>query len=189
LSIALSRFARNRLFGSRPKILGVSADEFEAELNRRNPEEVLPGYAPFCSLHVHRNWTATPCTAVPITPENEHLLRSGYEAREEGELAVLARWFEGEEPPRATWLLPILYTREQMHAEGDPVEADFGVVGCLATMEPREIPMAPITMMRNALGIEEGGSGVALDRQAYAESVRFWSAHANWRNPPTVDTP
>jgi hypothetical protein len=36
-------------------------------------------------------------------------------------------------------------------------------------------------MMRNALGVDEGGSGVPLDRAAYLRSVAFWSAHANWR--------
>ena len=30
-------------------------------------------------------------------------------------------------------------------------------------------------MMRNALGPEEGGSGVKLDRNKYLESVKFWS--------------
>jgi hypothetical protein len=49
------------------------------------------------------------------------------------------------------------------------------------TSEPDEIPMAPITMLRNALGVEEGGSGVAIDRAAYARSVEFWRTHANWR--------
>ena len=39
----------------------------------------------------------------------------------------------------------------------------------------------PITMLRNALGVEEGGSGVPVDRDAYARSVAFWSVHANWR--------
>jgi hypothetical protein len=38
--------------------------------------------------------------------------------------------------------------------------------------------MDPITMMRNALGKEEGGSGVPLDREKYDVSVAFWSAHA-----------
>ena len=38
--------------------------------------------------------------------------------------------------------------------------------------------MDPITMMRNALGKEEGGSGVPLDREKYMESVKFWSEHA-----------
>ena len=41
--------------------------------------------------------------------------------------------------------------------------------------------MAPITMMRNALGVEEGGSGVPLDREAYQRSVAFWENNANWR--------
>jgi hypothetical protein len=41
--------------------------------------------------------------------------------------------------------------------------------------------MAPITMLRNALGVEEGGSGVALDREAYRRSVAFWDGNANWR--------
>ena len=64
---------------------------------------------------------------------------------------------------------------------GTPVDADWGIVGCLYTMAPEEIPMVPITMMRNALGVEEGGSGVAMDRAAYKRSVEFWEKHANWR--------
>ena len=68
-----------------------------------------------------------------------------------------------------------------MAKEGDAVDADWGVVGCLATATPEEIPMAPITMLRNALGVEEGGSGVPLDRAAYRRSVEFWERHANWR--------
>jgi hypothetical protein len=41
--------------------------------------------------------------------------------------------------------------------------------------------MVPITMLRNALGVEEGGSGVPLEREAYRVAVAFWEAHANWR--------
>ncbi len=33
--------------------------------------------------------------------------------------------------------------------------------------EPFETPMQPITMLRNALGREEGGSGVPIDKEAY----------------------
>ncbi len=36
----------------------------------------------------------------------------------------------------------------------------------------------PITMMRNALGREEGGSGMPLDREAYEASVAFWENRA-----------
>ena len=39
--------------------------------------------------------------------------------------------------------------------------------------------MQPITMMRNALGKEEGGSGVPLVRAKYDESVAFWSKYAS----------
>jgi hypothetical protein len=142
---------------------------------------VLPGYASFCQLHAHRNWTPTRCSVIPITDENRHQLRSAYEARTRQELPVLVRWFEGLEPPVAEYLLPILYSRDQLAKEGTPIDADWGIVGCLYTMTPAEIPMVPITMLRNALGVEEGGSGVPLDREAYRRSVDFWTRHANWR--------
>lgn len=184
MSIALTDFARGRLFprdGRRNAIVGCTASEFEQHLNANAPHAVLPGYAPFCSLHVHRNWTQTRCLTIPITDANRHLLRSGYEARTPRELPVLVRWFEGLEAPVADFLVVILYSREQMQKEGDRLKADWGVVGCLATSTPEEIPMAPITMLRNALGVDEGGSGVALDREAYRRSVAYWDAHANWR--------
>ena len=114
------------------------------------------GYAPFCKLHVYRNWTSTRCLTVPVTAANRHLLRSDYEARNSGELPVLVRWFEGVEPPVASYLIPILYSREQLAKEGSAIDADWGVVGCMYTSEPAEIPMAPITMMRNALGVAAG---------------------------------
>lgn len=184
MSIVLTDFARPRLFPREPRrntIQDCTPAEFEQRLNAESPLAVLEGYAPFCRLHVHRNWTSTRCLAVPITDDNRHLLRSGYEARDSSELPVLVRWFEGLEPPVARYLIPILYSREQLAREGTPIAADWGVVGCMYTMEPVETPMAPITIMRNALGVEEGGSGVALDREAYARSVAFWNTHANWR--------
>ena len=184
MSIVLTPFARARLFPREPRpntIRDCSAEEFEQELNRREPLKVLAGYADFCKLPVHRNWTTTRCLTVPITDANRHLLRSGYDARSKSELPVLTRWFEGFEPPVADYLIVILYDRDQLQKEGERIEADWGVVGCLYAAEPEEIPMAPITMMRNALGVDEGGSGVPLDREAYRRSVAFWDANANWR--------
>ncbi|HET6435205.1 MAG TPA: DUF3228 family protein [Xanthomonadaceae bacterium] len=184
MSIVLTEFARPRLFPREPRrntIQDCTPEAFERHLNAVAPLAVLDGYAPFCRLHVHRNWTSTRCLAVPITDANRHLLRSDYEARTRDELPVLVRWFEGLEPPVANYLIPILYSREQLAKEGTRIDADWGVVGCMYTMEPEETPMAPITMMRNALGVEEGGSGVPIDRAAYARSVAFWRVHANWR--------
>lgn len=184
MSIVLTDFARPRLFPREPRrntIQDITADEFERYLNDQAPLKVLDGYAPFCKLHVHRNWTSTRCLTLPITESNRHLLRSDYEARHSAELPVLVRWFEGIEPPVADYLVVILYDRAQMAKEGTPIEADWGVVGCMYTSAPDEIPMAPITMLRNALGVDEGGSGVPIDRAAYARSVEFWRTHANWR--------
>ena len=184
MTIELTGFARRRLFpgdGRRTAIQDCTPAEFVARLNAEPPVAVLPGYAPFCRLHVHRNWTTTKCSAIPITDANRHQLRSAYEARTPAELPVLVRWFEGLEPPVASFLVPILYSRGQMAKEGTPIEAEWGIVGCLYTMTPKAIPMVPITMLRNALGVEEGGSGVPIDREAYARSVAFWSANANWR--------
>ncbi len=184
MSIILTGFARTRLFPREPRrntIQDCTPEAFERHVNAQAPEAVLDGYAPFCKLHVHRNWTTTRCLTVPITEANRHLLRSDYEARTRDELPVLVRWFEGIEPPVAAYLIVILYSREQLAKEGTPIDADWGIVGCMYTAEPAELPMAPITMLRNALGVAEGGSGVPLDRDAYRRSVEFWSRNANWR--------
>ena len=184
MSIILTEFARTRLFPRQPRrntIQDCTPEQFERHLKDVESVAVLDGYAPFCKLHVHRNWTSTRCLTVPITEQNVHLLRSDYEARSTAELPVLVRWFEGVEPPVAQYLIAILYSREQLAKEGTPTSADWGVVGCMYTAEPEEMPMAPITMMRNSLGVDEGGSGVPLDRDAYRRAVEFWSRNANWR--------
>lgn len=49
---------------------------------------------------------------------------------------------------------------------------------CRAQEEDYETPMQPITIMRNALGGEHGGSGVPLDRAAYNASVGYWRDRA-----------
>ncbi|TAL75221.1 MAG: DUF3228 family protein [Rhodanobacter sp.] len=184
MSIELTPFARARLFPREARantIRDCTPESFVERLNAEPPLRVLDGYAPFCKLHVHRNWTSTRCLTQPITDANRHLLRSGYEARTKTELPVLVRWFEGVEPPVAEYLVVILYSREQLAKEHEPITAQWGIVGCLYTLAPEEIPMAPITMMRNALGVDEGGSGVPLNHAAYRHSVDFWERHANWR--------
>jgi hypothetical protein len=90
----------------------------------------------------------------------------------------LKRYFgkEDVEIKPAKYLDLILYSKEQKqienHAMGntDPnanVDYDFGIVSVKPSDVPYETPMDPITMMRNALGKEHGGSGVSLDREKY----------------------
>lgn len=184
MSIVLTPFALPRLFPREPRrntIQDCTPSAFEHHLNSVEPVAVLDGYAPFCRLHVHHNWTSTRCLTVPVTDANRDRLRTAYESRTRDELPVLVRWFEGVEPPVARYLIPILYDRAQLTREGTAIDADWGVVGCMYTASAEEIPMAPITLMRNALGVEEGGSGVPLDRAAYARSVAYWRDNANWR--------
>ena len=104
-------------------------------------------------------------------------LHCAYEARNEKELPVLVDWVTGIQPAKAEWIHLILYSREQMAKEGDVVCADWAIVSINGAATQAVEPMRPITSMRNALGVEEGGSGVAIDRKAYQESVDFWSKY------------
>lgn len=67
--------------------------EFEAKVNayyHANPN-LADGYAPFCKHIFMPNFAGLTAGTAPITPENEHLLRSVYEARTEQELPVMVR--------------------------------------------------------------------------------------------------
>lgn len=161
-----------------------------------NGGKIMNGYAPFCKLLVINNFTDAKVGSLPITLENYQYLRSGYSARRPEELPMFGRWFELPiEAPEAEWLVLVLYSKEQIDKEGritegehgnpnetyKPFEADWGIVAILGQSHPDEEPMKPETMLRNALGIEEGGSGVKLDREKYLESVKFWSQNATVR--------
>ena len=91
--------------------------------------------------------------------------------------------------PIAKYLDLILYSREQIEKENaamgkepsteeDGDAAPWGIVSVKAQDLDRELPMTPITAMRNALGKDQGGSGVPLDREAYMEAVEYWKHHA-----------
>jgi hypothetical protein len=99
------------------------------------------------------------------------------------------RWFPSHSvtPTVAKYLDIILYSREQIRKETEATgveqadghaDAPWGIVSIKAQDVDHELPMNPITLMRNALGKEEGGSGVPLDRDAYLASVAYWKEHA-----------
>ena len=153
------------------------------------------GYAPFCKHLFLENFTDSISAFIELTPENEKYLRSAYEARTESELPILNRWLDRKaleselnfKVTQARYLDIILYSKEQVQAENaamqkvDPnadVDYDWGIVSIKPQDVDHETPMQPITMMRNALGKEEGGSGVKLNRDKYIESVKFWSKYS-----------
>ena len=110
-------------------------------------------------------------------------------------LPVLTRYFpkdlvsSANDLPVAKYLDLILYSREQIRKENAAMnkgktyseaedETPWGIVSIKAQDVDFEIPMTPITSMRNALGKEEGGSGVPLDREAYMAAYEYWNTHA-----------
>lgn len=162
---------------------------------------IKDGYADFCKLIVVQNFTNARTGTLPITLENYCYLRTGYHSRRKNELPVLARWFDLPLPaPTAKYLIIVVYSKEQLKKEWEAeqkrfsmehscagerpeslpftLEADWGIVAILGQMESEEEPMKPATMVRNALGVEEGGSGVLIDKEKYLESVEFWKTHA-----------
>jgi hypothetical protein len=157
----------------------MSVDQalFMARLEATHASGAAPlvdGYAPFCKHVFMPNFTDATCGALPITEANRHLLRSDYGARSQRELPVLQRWFPAAAVaplPVAKHLDVILYSREQLVLECQATgrdgstlpDAPWGVISVKAQDEPFETPMQPITAMRNALGREEGGSGVPLE--------------------------
>jgi hypothetical protein len=157
-------------------------------VNRVNQEisgdtlySLVDGYADFCKHIFMPNFTDALSGVVEISHYNINLLQSGYKARREDELPVLARWFSSKHIKRekATFLDLILYSKEQCSKEGEDIgDADYGIVSINGVMNVHEDPMLPTTMIRNALGIEYGGSGVPLDEEAYMRSVEFWDKHA-----------
>ena len=115
-------------------------------------------------------------------------MKTSYAARTEKELPVLNRFVRSSDLPAdavapAKYLDLILYSREQIIEENKAMgnvsndTAEWGIVSVKAQNHGHETPMQPITMMRNALGVDQGGSGIPLNPTLYRESAAFWSQH------------
>jgi hypothetical protein len=171
-------------------VFPISIAEVEDIANSRYDESNLQdGYAPFCKhIFIENDFTDAQVNVLEITPENVHFLRTKYETRNDKEVPVLTRFFPSqlivtsENPlPKAKYLDLILYSREQIDKESESMGKDpsgerapWGIVSIKAQDVDYEIPMTPITAMRNALGKDEGGSGVPIDHEAYMEAYKFW---------------
>jgi len=186
MKIVLSQFAIGRHFNPTfggTKILLMTPEQVELRINSLAPVADRVGYADFCRHFFFENFSEALDGVAEITPENEGLLQSGYEARTPAELPVLSRWFSRKEVPvgKANFLDVIVYSREHcVEKEGMvvPEGVEWVVVSINSAPTPEESPMPPATMVRNALGPSEGGSGVPLSREAYLASVAYWSKWA-----------
>lgn len=203
--IEITEFATRQFFKNfnGTKILDMSPREFVQSIefiktleNGRktslfNPNALLwdirQGDFEFSKLVTIYNHTNTKVSCAKITAENAQYIRSSYLSRTEGELPVLTRWLEFPPPveaPVAEFLTLVLYSREQIEKEmveneidDTTFDAEYGIVAILAHDGLNPEPMTPITMMRNSLGIKEGGNGVAIEHEKYMQSVEFWKHH------------
>ena len=144
----------------------------------------------FCKYLVIPNDFNVKCAVREITLDIYPYIRTDYSQRTPEELAVLTRFVQlppGFKSQTAEYIVFVLYSKEQLEKEFKPkLETDvfyfddsveWGIVAIMGTLEPKPDPLIPITIMRNALGIDEGGNGEKLNREVYNESVEFWSKY------------
>ena len=175
----------------------ITVSEIEDIVNERFTDDSMlkDGYAPFCKhIFLTNDFTKNDArvNVLEMTKENEHLIRTEYVARNDQELPILQRFIPSSsledsiELPVAQYLDFILYSREQINKENESmgkkkdiegVTAPWGIVSIKAQDVDYELPMNPITIMRNALGKEHGGSGKPLSKEEYMASVNYWKDH------------
>jgi hypothetical protein len=144
----------------------------------------------FCKYLVIENSFDVKCAVREITLDIYPYIRTDYVQRTPDELAILSRFAQlppGFKSQKANYIVLVLYSKRQLEKEFKPKEegqefyfddsVEWGIVSIMGTMEPKPDPLVPITIMRNALGIEEGGNGETLNRDSYNESVEFWSKY------------
>ncbi|RHY14414.1 hypothetical protein DYB25_005961 [Aphanomyces astaci] len=165
-------------------IVKYDKDVFEAKINEffeAGECDLVDGYAPFCKHLFVPNFINARIPTVPITNKSVHLLQSGYISRVPEELPV-----HSVTPETAKYLDIVLYSREQVRLENaamgkpiDSTDSPWRIVSIKAQVVDYELPMEPMAVLRNALGTDAGGSGVALDKDKYLKSVEYWSQHAH----------
>ena len=176
--------------------ISISKEEFIKKVNElyKSSKDLVEGYAPFCKHLFVKNFVKgfKPCH-FEINDKIKPLIISKYDSRQKNELPVLIRYIDlktinKEEIPDALFLDLILYSKEQIISEmkemkaeekeiNEMIEKDFdwGIISIKPLNIGHELPFVPITIMRNSLGKNEGGSGVPIDRKKYMEGVEFWS--------------
>lgn len=179
----------------RKNYIDYPKENFLAEINKLliSYTQFKEGYAPFCKHLFIKNFVPNfKPNYVPITDQTEKLIKTCYETRQQNELPVLSRYIPLDsltdvDIPDAKYLDIILYSKEQIIKEKiamkesqeeitalSNIDFEYGIIAIKPQDVDYELPMLPITMMRNALGVDQGGSGVQLEREKYMESVAFW---------------
>lgn len=113
---------------------------------------------------------------VDLAAKPNAVLNAKFEARREGEDAVLSVRGEAALKAPATQVRIICYSHDLLAKDGDnSTEAEFEVITILAEVGEKA-PMPPVTMARNFLN-ETGGTKGDFTPQQFAESIMYWARH------------
>ncbi len=195
--LILDQFAFRSFDKSRnSNYINMDKEEFTKKANElyKSKTQLVDGYAPFCKhLFVENFVKGLKSCHLEINEQTEKLIISKYDSRQKNELPVLIRYIDlnsidREKIPDAKYLDLILYSKEQIISEMIEMKAeekdinemknkdfDWGIISIKPLNVDHELPFVPMTIMRNALGKNEGGSGVPIDRKKYMDGVEFWS--------------
>ena len=195
--LILDQFSYRAFDSTKTKnFIKMDKTEFLNKVNEqyKSITQLVDGYAPFCKHIFIKNFVKDlKSEYIEINEETEKLIKSKYDARQKNELPVLIRYIpidsiDKSKIPDAKFLDLILYSKEQivkesiaMKMEESHIEYlkntdfDYGIISIKPINMDKELPFTPITMMRNALGVSEGGSGIEIDRKKYMDGVEFWS--------------
>ncbi len=195
--LILDQFAFRSFDKSRnSNYINMDKEEFTKKANElyKSKTQLVDGYAPFCKhLFVENFVKSLKSCHLEINEQTEKLIISKYDSRQKNELPVLIRYIDlnsidREKIPDAKYLDLILYSKEQIISEMIEMKAeekdinemknkdfDWGIISIKPLNVDHELPFVPMTIMRNALGKNEGGSGVPIDRKKYMDGVEFWS--------------
>ena len=195
--LILDKFAYRSFDSTRnSNFINISKEEFVQKVNElyKSTKDLVDGYAPFCKHLFVKNFVKgfKPCH-LEINEDIKPLIISKYDSRQKNELPVLIRYIDlnsvdKEKIADALYLDLILYSKDQIVSEMKEMKAeekeinemkekdfDWGIISIKPLNIDHELPFVPITIMRNSLGKNEGGSGVPLDRKKYMEGVEVWS--------------
>ena len=196
-SLILDQFAFRSFDKTRTSnYINMDKQEFLNKVNDlyKSESQLVEGYAPFCKhLFVENFVKGLKSCHIEINKDTEKLIISKYDSRQKNELPVLIRYIDlnsidKEKIEDAKYLDLILYSKEQIISEMTEMkfeekeinemknkDFDWGIISIKPLNVNHELPFVPMTIMRNSLGKNEGGSGVPIDRKKYMEGVEFWS--------------
>lgn len=102
---------------------------------------------------------------------------SEYSSRQPGEAPQLSTNVVGKSKSPANFVNIVLYRADVLAEDDDrSTDAEWEIISINAA-PCEELPMDPVTMMRNELHLK-GGTKASYSKEQYIEAIRFWASHS-----------